>query len=386
MFLAALLVSCGLFEHPEYNDVMALLEKEFPGDDIVLSSRPKTEGLINEIQYWDVYFEDEPNITFTVRRGRSRIMNGRKLNGEKLFTSVRIDYNSVFTKHYFSSYFGEEQQRYKLRTGIGRELKDREEWDLDEAVLGIAGMDKKDVNEVSESLRGFAGYVEAARHPTKFNLILRFNYPLEDEGDLPCFVQLPASEKEIYEQLNEFAVICQLQNYFALEEAEYKKALGDSCFAVRRLNGEWVEYPELPVNFRGEETSVTIGALYQLAVGEGFEVEGSPEHFWFTGAEGDEYEFSYGIYEDARAYVHNMAFKREYNRKGYYYNPREYYYLKNGEKLLYSRNNIVPEMVLADAAAILNIEAIDIVKRGEGLLEGAQNAPAPIKEAQEEPS
>lgn len=46
---------------------------------------------------------------------------------------------------------------------------------------------------------------------------------------------------------------------------------------------------------------ISYGGLYELLVRLDMAVEGTPEHFWVTGADGAEYEFSYDFHREARS-------------------------------------------------------------------------------------
>lgn len=58
---------------------------------------------------------------------------------------------------------------------------------------------------------------------------------------------------------------------------------------------------ELFAGIGADHLHISYGGLYELLVRLGMAVEGTPEHFWVTGADGAEYEFSYDFHREAHS-------------------------------------------------------------------------------------
>ena len=107
---------------------------------------------------------------------------------------------------------------------------------------------------------------------------------------------------------------------FTSEElAEAVEYFGRS-FNITRADGSVVSYPDLGLSRFGY--GMSFGTLYEVLSREGFEPDGTPDAFSFTGVDGSEYEFSY--------WFNDQPYEVDWEDQSV---VNGYYYLKDGQRV-----------------------------------------------------
>ena len=156
--------------------------------------------------------------------------------------------------------------------------------------------------------------------PDEVSYTLKFNYPYRVIGEYDSSVGDThgnlSSEPDLREAEKRMLLTCvdhQLPCRFDFTEDEIKAEVTQNThqLGVQTDSGEMIWYDDLCAD--QYSYGVSFASLYVLLERNGFEPEGTPEHYRFTAADGTSYEISYSF------------------RHPLFEHSEGIYYLKNGE-------------------------------------------------------
>ena len=130
-----------------------------------------------------------------------------------------------------------------------------------------------------------------------------------------CTAEVDKLEEDILSEFAVYAADYRLEvDQFTTEELIAAAEKFNTQFNITRPDGTVVSYSDLSLS--RYSYGMSFGCLYEVLYREGFEVDGTPEHFTYVGIDGCNYEFSYSFND----YVYDNG------KPGYYY-------LKDDEKV-----------------------------------------------------
>ena len=285
--LALPLAGCYEYRGPYTGaDVEAYLAGRFPGEAVSV----RRSGL----QTWECRFDEVPEAVFHVRVGRG--------GGDPvpMFYSMLVsDAEEVIPAWYLEQYRAE---------GGGFDG-----WNLNGEYLSAVYTSMDEAGAAWEQLSAFYDWV--GDRPLA-RLMPEGHYAYEPElpwhtwspqfhNHQEMVVQGPEDEAEAAREALEdsvkkyrafYCLPCQDFSQAELEEYAAEAWPWEPLPRVKR--GEESLPPELLAGIGLESGVISYGGLYTLLLRLGFAVEGTPEHFAFTGADGCAYEFSYDFWEE----------------------------------------------------------------------------------------
>lgn len=298
--LAALLLLSGCNEGPwlfTSGQAREHLENWYPGEDIEMQA----DGL----NTWLCWFKDLPEAQFRVElvtRGGDPVPCYHN----------RLDSNApdaVWT-YYLDAY------RKEGGCLDAWEIS-KAKW-ADETCMELEYTSMAQVREAAEQLRAFYGWTEGRPHR---EFLAKGRYYYLFSGALPW--QTSLSEKiDVCTQgpedsLDDVLGQCAgaLMEYYAFYNLPCDDFTAEELAGFARGRWDWVTMSGCPEVRDGEERlpgelfagigadhlHISYGGLYELLVRLDMAVEGTPEHFWVTGADGAEYEFSYDFHREAHS-------------------------------------------------------------------------------------
>lgn len=320
--LGLLLAACGIFctrrGRGEFGDeqVRQLLEKRFPGERI---SFRKSGGM-----RWNCWFDDLPEAVFPVRVARG---GGDPVPAYHYYLSCRD--GEALWRYYVEGYWGslDAWDIVKLETG--------------ETYLKLHYAALREVRRGMEQLEAFYRWgaerphwdrVMAQREACIFCLFqggplpgvspLDHQYntrPSEDPGRLLerctgvlqeyyAYYLLPSPDFSREELLTYAA---EKWNWERMRGAPKAVCRGEERLPPAMFSGVWI------YGRRDRWPEICFAGVYLMACRLGFKVEGTPEHFSFSGADGKGYEFSYQFFRDVE--VVQYGGRRAVRRVWHYY-------------------------------------------------------------------
>ena len=285
--LALSLVGCYEYRGPYTTaDVEEKLTGRYPNEAIKI----RRSGL----QAWDCWFEDVPNAVFHVRVGRG--------GGDPVpmfYSKLVSDETEVLPAYY--------QKQYQKEGGS------LDAWELYDDTLYAQYTSMAEAERAFEQLSAFYDWIEGkplARLAPKGRYHFRPELPWRTYS--PQFhnfeevaVHGPQDEPEpvreaLADSVKKYYAFYQIpcDEFSQTELNEY--AVQTWPWAPKPIvrQEEEILSPELLAGIGLESGVISYGGLYTLLTRLGFDVEGTPEHFTVTGADGHSYEFSYDFWEE----------------------------------------------------------------------------------------
>ncbi|MDE6951323.1 MAG: hypothetical protein K2P64_10485 [Lachnospiraceae bacterium] len=285
--LALSLVGCYEYRGPyTKTDVEEYLTGRYPDETINVRQR----GL----QIWECWFDELPDAVFQVWVGQG---GGDPL--PMLYSQLVSDEAEVLPAYYLKQYQKEEGSL--------------DAWELSGEILYTQYASMADAAQALEQLSAFFAWIEGkplAQLVPKGQYNFRPELPwrtyspqfhnfeesvIHGPQDKPEAVQ-EALENSVKKYYAFYCLPCGEFHQTELEEYAAKTWLWAPKPKVRQ--GEEILSPELFAGIGLESGVISYGGLYTLLTRLGFDVEGTAEHFTFTGADGYSYEFSYRFWEE----------------------------------------------------------------------------------------
>ena len=319
VFITALF--CGCNEGPWYfsnKEVKEYLEEKYPDSGVQFKRF--------SLNVWNCWFPELPDAVFQVEVKAS---GGDPVPVYHNHLSSNADL--VIWRYYLDHYRDQ-----------GGSL---DAWDITQLLSGETYMtleyeSMEEIRKAAEQLRTFYDWTEGKPYtnclesgrfcfsPSRFPWTVEKT--LYKGGTWDGFFQGPEdSLEDIIDQCSR-----EIQKYYSFYNIPCPDFTGGEMSAYAAENLDWQTLEGLPnIKKDGEPFSpetfsgigvfprygiVSYGGLYQMLLRLGFEVEGTPEHFSVTGADGAEYEFSY-----------DFCYEMEFDSK-LYPTVTVWYFLRNG--------------------------------------------------------
>lgn len=298
--------------------VQELLNQRFPEESV--SFRKRTKGT------WICWFEDMPEVIFGVR-----VATGGGDPVPMLHSYLSCNDREVFWRHYIEKYCQgggtlDAWQVTKMRSG--------------ETYLAFSYTTVREVRRAIGQLRMLCQWGQTQLHWDRAEIqrecciFCTFRggplpdvSPLRHTSRVQPRVDLDKLLQECIDVIEEYHA------FYLLPSADFTQE-ELLAYAVEKWNWEdmqgspayvWKGEEKLPLKmFSGIPIygrsdcwpEVSCGWLYMMALRLGIDVEGTPEHFQFTGADGETYEFSYLFFHDVE--VTQYGQKKAVRRVWYY--------------------------------------------------------------------
>lgn len=273
------------------------LENRYPGERIEM----KAQGLNS----WLCWFEDLPEAAFRVEmvtRGGDPVPHYHN----------RLDSNApdAVWAYYLEAYQEEGGSLDAWEIG-------RAKW-AEETCVELEYASMAQARTAAEQLQAFYDWTRGKPH-REFLAGGRYYYLLSDllpwqtsiSDRIPVCIQGP--EDGLDGVLDQCAGA--LMEYYAFYNLPCGEFTAEELAEFARGRWDWAAMPGCPQVWDGEERLpgelfagigtdqlyISYGGLYELLARLGLAAEGTPEHFWFTGSDGAEYEFSYGFCREERS-------------------------------------------------------------------------------------
>jgi len=313
--LAALLLMSGCNEGPWlFTDEQARehLERRYPGQEIEMQAK----GL----NTWDCWFEDLPEVVFQVemvKRGGDPV--------PAYHNTLDSNAPDAVWTYYLETYQAEGGSLDAWE--IGRvKWSDTPYMQLEYTAIGQA-------RQAAEQLRAFYDWAEDRPHA---EFLGEGSYYYQFAGSLPwdsisdkidvCTQGPEDSLEDVVGQcadaLIEYYAFYNLpcEDFTAEELADYAAQRWDwktmdGCPEV--WNGKEQIPGELFAGIGVDHLNISYGGLYEMLTRLDWNVDGTPEHFSFTGADGAEYEFSYEFSREERVSEEKTHITWYFLRNGY---------------------------------------------------------------------
>lgn len=314
--LAALLLLSGCNEGPwlfTSEQAREHLENRYPGEEIEMRA--------NGLNTWLCWFKDLPEAKFRVEmvtRGGDPVP----------YYHNRLDSNApdaVWT-YYLDAYRKEGGNLDAWETGRGK-------W-TGETYMELAYTSMAQVRAAAEQLRAFYDWTEGRPH-REFLAEGLYTFLISDllpwktciaDSIQVCTQGRDDSVADVISQcagaLMEYYAFYGLpcDDFTAEELAEYAR----ECWDWDTMSGcpeVWSGEDRIPgalfAGIGADHLHISYGGLYEMLVRLDMAVEGTPEHFWVTGADGAEYEFSYDFHREARSGEDKTHITWYFLRNGY---------------------------------------------------------------------
>lgn len=266
---------------------------------------------------WSVY-DEKSDVTFYVS-------DDSYWPGEMLESSLTDDYDdSIFEK--FMSSIKLDDLTYEITEKDGLKIANIDAEYKDRAGLSTVMDELEQVKDYFDNL----GYKDLEiPYQIKYMNPLRTNIEDReiDDGDCKGLIS-DYDEAELRSGYEEKYLLCALDYRFDDALADFTdqeiKAIVSDSNNVERLgmvkDGKTVMYDDLIAN--GVGYGVSFGSLYEVLKREGIDVNGTDQHYSFTGKDGHVYEISYDFNDLETEYYKNNDGEM----------IKGYYYLKDGEK------------------------------------------------------
>lgn len=272
------------------------------------TERPNEEGYTDLV--WEAYLKKYPELKF-------EIVSHKYYAGESINFSIESTCRSVFGEYYFEQYCSEnvgdfapsEEQSLYGRYRVTAMFDDRNGM---ESLMAQAA----EINAAMEELGAYdcldfeASYNDPLSPPDGTDVAERFTAESIEENRDKLTVELALNAADHRVDLDQFTA-AELESIIAAEGRP---------FVIIRSDGSEVSYPDLILSRFGY--GMSFGTLYEVLLREGFEPEGTPEAFSFTGTDGSIYEFSYRFSD--------QPYEVDFTDSGYI---DGYYYLVDGERV-----------------------------------------------------
>lgn len=289
------------------------LENRYPGEKIEM----KVQGL----NTWLCWFEDLPEATFHVEMvtwGGDPVPYYRNGLGSNAPDAVWTYYLDTYRKE------GGSLDAWEIS---------KAKW-ADETCMSKEYTSMAQARKAAEQLQAFYDWTEGRPHREflakgryyyLFSGALPWQTSLSDKIDV-CTQGPEDSLDDVLDQcagaLMEYYAFYNLPcgDFTAEELAEFARERWDwttmsGCPEVR--DGENRLPGELFAGIGADHLHISYGGLYEMLLRLDMPVEGTPEHFWFTGVDGAEYEFSYDFYREARSREDETHITWYFLRNGY---------------------------------------------------------------------
>ncbi len=326
-----LIVMCGMLlggcakKHTK-SDVKKYVKEELGFDNVTVSSSPKViENGKNYTDYlWTVTLNGEEEIVFNV-------IDYHSVGQVAEVSSLSDNYETVILKKLFGEYDGL----------ADIELEEYEDKGMPCYRLVGEYESREELRKLFDELIDFSEYVEDTDYDITISVLLEHQnilrnqceYELAD-GDIYINAE-KITEADYEDALSTYACVClsyrfedQLEDFTDEELVQILKGYS-KCISIQREDGTYEFYDDLCANKYGYV--ISYGALYEILIKEGFEVEGDCWAYSFVGVDGNEYEISHDfcdyVYEDVYGEDDNVDYLVNQGDK------EGYYYIENGEKL-----------------------------------------------------
>lgn len=314
--LAVLLLLSGCNEGPwlfTSEQAREHLENRYPGEEIEMRA--------NGLNTWLCWFKDLPEAKFRVEmvtRGGDPVP----------YYHNRLDSNApdaVWT-YYLDAYRKEGGNLDAWETGRGK-------W-TGETYMELAYTSMAQVRAAAEQLRAFYDWAEDRPHreflaeglytflisnllPWKTGIADSIQVCTQGRDDSVADV-ISQCAGALMEYYAFYGLPC--DDFTAEELAEYAR----ECWDWDTMSGcpeVWSGEDRIPgalfAGIGADHLHISYGGLYEMLVRLDMAVEGTPEHFWVTGADGAEYEFSYDFHREARSGEDKTHITWYFLRNGY---------------------------------------------------------------------
>lgn len=296
LLLTSQLFGCNQSTNPiSRSEATSYLKKVLPEGKFTVIGEPYKHvvpnrdfnGTLSTTTYtWSAYFDDRPDLTFSVIYTETAYYGD-----DSPAHQFKTTFNEVYIEHYFSEYNAEYRVGF---LGVS--------FDNDELNCTFANREK--LTEGFTQLGDFYQYVQLQQHPCAIPVAFHFedaalvsNQEWGNEGIDPVFRTDSFDKSTPDVALDAFACFSQefrigLDNF---SDDELREFAADEYYRLKLLlsDGSQVLYEDLLTVSNGRD--ISYGTLYELLLRNDFEVSGDFFHFTVIGKDGSTYEFSYSF-------------------------------------------------------------------------------------------
>lgn len=361
LFIIFTLTACvenSPFDYSTTN-IKEYLAETFPNEEIEIKSGSRLS------RKWECYFVDLPDVVFQVETVKSHSLGPIPISRYVLNNNAQI----ILCQYWSSVYKSEENE-----LDIWEEVLENSE-----AMFRITYKNRNEAEEAIAQFRDFYDWAVQQPHgELAKNLFPEYSFQPESsyiaaavnactnyEGQTSV-IKWDETDEELLirceEVLLEYGAFLNLSStgYSSEQLKEYAKNIWnwEEKSMVNQgefyLNGNPIPYnifSGIAYDILADEPVITYGGLYELLIRLQIIPTGTPEHFYFTGVDGQQYEFSYNFLEE----------EEKENSSGISWIEQTWYYLKNGIKIIISELSEMP-VISIKSDAFESMTGISLLK------------------------